>query len=123
MTDTTPETVSTRAALLREAETLICGDRNASYGEPTQDFTRTAALWSAYKGVPFEAHEVATFLILLKCSRIAWSPDKHDHWVDIAGYAACGRECRDTAKVSIQEYAEQRKRILAQGVDVPPLDC
>jgi hypothetical protein len=72
---------------------MIEGDRNNAYGPPTQDFARTAALWSAWKGVPFQAHEVAVFLILLKQSRLAWQPEKRDNWTDTAGYAGCGYEC------------------------------
>lgn len=88
-----------REDILNEAKQLICGDRNAQYGEPTQDFQRTADLWSTEfgellgEGRRFEPHHVAVAMILLKASRIAWSPGKRDHWVDIAGYAACGAEC------------------------------
>jgi 5'(3')-deoxyribonucleotidase len=81
-----------RAELLDEAKNLIVGDRNVQYGPPTKDFERTAALWSAYKGVEFSAHDVAVMMILLKTSRLAWSPEKRDHWADIAGYAGCGYE-------------------------------
>jgi uncharacterized HAD superfamily protein len=82
-----------RAELLDEAKALICGDRNNQYGPPTKDFERTAAMWAAYKGVDFTAHDVAAMMALLKISRIAWSPDKRDHWADLAGYAGCGWEC------------------------------
>lgn len=81
-----------RAELLREAEALICGDRNNQYGPPDQDFTRTAAMWSAWKGVHFDPHEVAAFLMLLKLSRIRWQPEKKDSWADTVGYAGCGWE-------------------------------
>lgn len=81
-----------RSRLLYEAEQIITGDRNAQYGEPHQDFARTAEMWSAYFGIPIEAHQVAGAMILLKISRTVWSPDKYDHWLDIAGYAACGYE-------------------------------
>jgi len=70
-------------------EALTKGDRNAQYGPPDQDFQRTAAMWSAIKGVPFEAREVALFMIALKLSRETHQR-KRDNWVDIAGYARCG---------------------------------
>jgi hypothetical protein len=38
------------------------------------------------------AHDVAAMMIMIKLSRIAWTPEDIDHWVDIAGYAACGYE-------------------------------
>ena len=82
-----------RRQLLTDADTIINGDRNAAYGPPTQDFDRTAAMWAAYLGRPITAHDVAAMMMLLKVSRIAWSPDKRDHWLDAAGYAACGWEC------------------------------
>jgi 5'(3')-deoxyribonucleotidase len=81
-----------RAELLDEAKNLIVGDRNNQYGPPTKDFERTAAMWAAYKGVDFTAHDVAAMMALLKISRIAWSPTKRDHWADLAGYAGCGYE-------------------------------
>jgi hypothetical protein len=39
--------------------------------------------------------DVAIMMNLLKISRLSWSPTKEDHWVDAAGYAACGAECVD----------------------------
>lgn len=85
-----------RTALLRTAETLVNGDRNNSYGPPNQDFTRTAQLWTTYLDgrTHLEAHDVAVMMILLKISRLAWTPDTEDSWIDIAGYAACGWDCR-----------------------------
>ena len=88
-----PKATPPRADVLAEAITLITGDRNASYGEPADDFARTAAMWSAYLGTPVEAHDVAALLIMVKLSRISESPTKRDHWADIAGYAGCGYEC------------------------------
>lgn len=85
-----PEAATERALLLREAERLICGDRNAAYGEPDQDFQRTAAIWSAMFDRPFTGHEVALAMIALKLSRLSWSAGRFDSWCDIAGYAGCG---------------------------------
>lgn len=50
-------------------------------------------MWSAYLGRPIAPHDVAAMMALLKVSRIAWSPNRADHWLDLAGYAACGFEC------------------------------
>lgn len=90
-----------RKALLTEAETLVNGDRNNQYGPPHQDFQRTADILTAM-GVRFvpghgdaraiKAHDVALILAAVKMSRLAWSPEKRDSWVDLAGYAACGHE-------------------------------
>lgn len=79
--------------ILEEALRITKGDRNASYGPPDQDFTRTAAIWSALKGVTFEAREVAMFMIAMKLSRETHQRNR-DNWVDVAGYARCGSLCR-----------------------------
>lgn len=82
--------------VLEEALRITSGDRNASYGPPDQDFQRTAAMWSAMKGVEFEAREVAMFMILLKLSRETHQK-KRDNSVDIAGYARCLDICNRAA--------------------------
>lgn len=91
---------SVRGGVLDEAKQLITGDRNNAYGPPTQDFVRTASMASAFgfqvNGQPLQSHHVAIFMILLKTSRLAWSPAKRDSWVDTAGYAGCGMECAVT---------------------------
>lgn len=79
--------------VLDEASRITRGDRQAQYGPPDQDFARTAAMWSALKGVPFDAREVAMFMICLKMSRETHQR-KRDNWVDIAGYARCGSICK-----------------------------
>lgn len=96
-----PETqaeVPPRADVLQEAARLITGDRNNSYGPPTQDFARTAGALSAlgYRGPDGRAllaHDVAILVGMVKMSRLMWSPEKRDNWTDLAGYAGCGYEC------------------------------
>jgi hypothetical protein len=88
-----------RAQILEEAISIICGDRNVQYGEPDADFRRTANLLNALEfnvsGKPLESHHIAIIGIALKLSRMTWSPEKRDHWLDVAGYAACGWECAE----------------------------
>ena len=91
----TTDRTKVRSALLADADTIINGDRNVSYGPPSADFARTAAMWTAYLGTNIEQHDVAAMMALLKVSRIRWSPTKRDHWQDLAGYAACGWDCVD----------------------------
>lgn len=81
-----------REETLDTAKTLVMGDRNKDYSSPKDNFDQTAALWAAYKGVEFSAHDVAVMMILVKAARLTTSPGKWDNWVDIAGYAACGAE-------------------------------
>lgn len=86
--------MSVRRELLEGAADLVDGDRNNQYGDPRQDFQRTAALWNTYLGIEdIEPHDVAAMMALLKLSRIRWSPLKEDSWMDLAGYAACGWHC------------------------------
>lgn len=84
--------VSRRRAMLDEAAELVDGSRNVSYGDPSADFRRTAGLWTTYLDgkTELDPHDVAAMMALLKLSRIRWSPEKRDSWVDLAGYAACG---------------------------------
>lgn len=92
--------VTPRAAVLREAESLITGDRNKAYGSPTQNFTNTAEIWTALirhklrDGEKIEPTEVASFMIGLKLARTVGEP-KRDNWVDMAGYAGCGYEASE----------------------------
>lgn len=104
-----------RARVLHTAESLVNGDRNAQYGDPRADFQRTARYWSIHiEGVLqrkcselihypeisklffdgiLDTWDVAIMMGQLKDSRLAWSPEKEDHWIDKAGYAACGAHC------------------------------
>jgi hypothetical protein len=95
------EEPTTRRSMLLQAADLVDGERNADYGDPLQDFQRTAEFWSTYlsgiTGLPVVLcpHDVAAMMALLKISRIVWSPTKEDHWIDLAGYAACGLDCTE----------------------------
>jgi hypothetical protein len=109
-----------RVEVLEEAKTAVLGDRNAQYGEPDQDFARTAALWNILSVAQFDAMiakahplvqdvylpvdvcrgliaqldtaaSVADKMVALKLSRNTHMR-KLDNYVDIAGYAACGYE-------------------------------
>ena len=81
-----------REAVLDEAKLIVSKDRNTEYGEPEVNFARIAELWSAYKQEDFQLHDVAVMMMLVKVARIATSPYVQDHWIDIAGYSACGAE-------------------------------
>lgn len=93
-----------RKDMLDEASSLVDGDRNVDYGDPIDDFRTTAQLWQVYlqrimsarnyeDTIFLDPHDVAVMMQLLKISRVSWSPTKRDHWVDMAGYAACGWDC------------------------------
>jgi len=98
MTEVPPEPKT----VLQEADALIHGSRNAAYGPPSQDFQRTADMWTGllqYKlkdGERIRAQDVAWMMICLKASR-AQHGDKRDDYVDAAGYAGCGWQCVEDA--------------------------
>lgn len=74
--------------VLREAETIIYGDREQTYGEPGKNLARIATLWSGYLNHPVSTEDVANLMILLKIARLQNSPAHRDSLVDICGYAA-----------------------------------
>lgn len=90
--------LSPRAEILREAEELITGDRNVTYGPPTENLRNIAELWTVRlrhklkDGETIKPSDVADFMILLKMARNVAQP-KRDTYVDVAGYAGCGWEC------------------------------
>ena len=92
-----PDPKTPRRQSLEEAADLIDGDRNKSYGSPTQNFENIAEMWTTFlkhklkDGETLDASDVADLMILLKIARNIASK-KHDTYVDVAGYAGCGAE-------------------------------
>lgn len=84
--------VSIRARTLDTARSCVMQDRNLQYGPPEDSFAEVAKRWSIHLGVEVQPHDVPLMLIDLKLVRAKKSPRKADHYVDIAGYAACGAE-------------------------------
>ncbi len=78
--------------ILEEAQRIVYGDRQANYGHPMDDYTRTAAMVSgmlAHKlKEPLSAEDMALVMCQVKISRQVNKP-KRDSMVDLAGYAAC----------------------------------
>lgn len=82
-----------RESVLAEAERLVNGPRQADYGHPFDDFSRTGRIWGALLGdwrdgsddaVPPEL--VGLMMVGLKLSREVNKPGR-DNLVDAAGYA------------------------------------
>lgn len=79
--------------VLQEARRIINGKRDADYGTPEMNFSRIAALWTAYLGgkpggpLPVTPQDTAQMMILLKVARLIATPGHRDSVVDLAGYA------------------------------------
>lgn len=86
-----------RAEILREAERLITGDRNQTYGEPMENFSIIAEYWNTFlshklkDGEKITPGDTAGMQVLVKLAREKGGP-KEDNKLDIAGYAACWAE-------------------------------
>lgn len=78
--------VTSKETITQEAERLIHGNRNADYGHPLEDFTRTGKLWAAILGIEtVTPQQVALCMVALKISRQINRP-KRDNLVDGCGY-------------------------------------
>lgn len=73
--------------ILEEAQSLVYGDRQAAYGHPLDDFSRTAKMWAAILGCEVTPEQVGLCMCVVKISRQLNRP-KRDNLVDLAGYAA-----------------------------------
>lgn len=77
--------------ILKEADSLIHGDRNNSYGSYERESERIAKGWSLILGIEVKPEQVPLMMIWLKVSREAFR-HKQDNLVDIAGYAGLAAE-------------------------------
>lgn len=73
-------------SILKEADDLVTTARQAVYGHPFDDYSRTAKLWSAVLGAEVTPEQAALCMIMVKISRLVNSPDHRDSQVDVAGY-------------------------------------
>lgn len=87
-----------RDEVLKEAKKCICGQREQDYGQPENNFSDIARLWTVYKGVYFSKKDVAIMMCLLKIARIKNGGGSGDSFVDLCGYAAIGGELNDQNK-------------------------
>jgi hypothetical protein len=83
--------MNTRTDILKEAEELINGDRQAHYGKPHENFLAIAEMWSAYLAYAVSPADVCHMMALLKIARLRNGPHR-DSSVDGAGYLALGGE-------------------------------
>lgn len=78
--------------IAEEAQNLVLGDRNQSYGSPAEEFARVAKVWSGLLGPKLKADldpaDIPILMTALKLCRETHRP-KRDNRVDIIGYALC----------------------------------
>jgi len=86
------ENAVTPKSILDEAQGIIWGDREKTYGEPDVNLQRIAGMWNAYMSAKaqggsttIEPEDVCWMMVLLKASRQMNAP-KRDNLVDAAGY-------------------------------------
>lgn len=89
-------------SILKEANAIIYGDREKTYGHPSKNLETIARMWNAYLDAKttdrnqLNAKDVAGMMVLLKTARLANNPDHRDSLVDICGYAALIERCDET---------------------------
>lgn len=77
-----------KETILEEAQRLVYGDRQQSYGAPLDDFSRAGRMIGAVLGIEdVPAEKVALIMVAIKMSRECHAP-KRDNRTDGAGYFA-----------------------------------
>lgn len=99
----------TRKECLDAAVDIVCKNRENTYGNPEDNFSVIAKLWSLYIDREITSSDVAVMMILLKIARIKGGNFKDDNYIDIAGYAACAAEIgepgeREKPKFRLEDY-------------------
>jgi Domain of unknown function (DUF6378) len=85
--------ITYREESLKEAMSIVIGDRATQYGGPEDNFARIAKIWSVILGIPISEEDVGMMMVGLKVARYASkSGFQPDTWVDVIGYGACGFE-------------------------------
>lgn len=80
--------------LLEAVNTVF--QRGIVYGPPNENMKRTAQIWSGILGIEVTPIQVCLCMIGVKMARLVESPGHGDSALDIAGWAACLRDCQPT---------------------------
>lgn len=93
-----PPKVTPRQEALREAERIVCRDREATHGNPEDNFENIAWFWNAFlrarHGAKFalDALDVSQMMDLMKSARFCGNREHMDTLLDKLGYNACAYE-------------------------------
>lgn len=93
-----------KVSVLEEAQAVIYGDREKTYGHPAKNLKTIANMWSAYMNnmddgnFNITAKDVAAMMMLVKVARFANDPSHRDNLVDVCGYAALIERCDEVSK-------------------------
>jgi len=96
--------IKPKTSVLEEAQTIIYGDREKTYGHPAKNLKTIANMWNAYMNNMDDANfsvspkDVAAMMMLVKVARFANDPSHRDNLVDVCGYAALIERCDEVAK-------------------------
>ena len=80
--------------ILQEAEQIIYGDREKTYGTPGKNLQAIADFWTVHLRHKYNFNgevtidDVCQMMILVKQARLINDPTHHDSQVDTAGYIA-----------------------------------
>lgn len=83
---------------LNTAAELTTGNRNIDYGEPVDNYRRTAEIAGALLRKSFTPHEAAMFMVAVKLARLDTSPTKDDNYIDAMAYLGIAHECAEWEK-------------------------
>ena len=87
----------------------VIDQREAAYGDPTDNLDRIAGLWSTYLDKDIDSVDVSMLMILMKVARHK-TRGKLDNLVDICGYARLAEIVEDKSiinKFFTQHYDKQ----------------
>jgi len=94
-----------KVSVLEEAQNIIYGDREKTYGHPAKNLKTIANMWNAYMNnmddagtYKVTAKDVAAMMMLVKVARFANDPSHRDNLIDVCGYAALIERCDEVAK-------------------------
>lgn len=96
--------VKPKTSVLEEAQSIIYGDREKTYGHPAKNLKTIASMWTAYMNnmddgnFNVTAKDVAAMMMLVKVARFANDPSHRDNLVDVCGYAALIERCDEVSK-------------------------